>query len=391
MPYQRDTLSQLVVQTSQDLNASLPGADALLPFSLLGVLALVQAGGFNANNGYLDWIAKQCVPWTATGEFLEGWGALKGVTRKPATVATGSEIFPGLNGAVIPAGTPLALAGGQSYVTTAAATVTGGVATVSYQAVAPGSAGNAPAGVSLTLGTTISGVQTSITTANPIAGGVDAEDDDALRQRMLQVYAQTPQGGARSDYVDWALEVPGVTRAWVAPEGMGPGTVIVYFMMDVAEKVHGGFPQGQNGVAAAETRVSETATGDQLSVANYIYGPNRQPVTALVYATAPNANTVNFTISGLANAGSTVQSNVAAAISAVFLELGSPGSAVVEQGASGVVDMSAIEGAIVQVSGTSGFVITSVTCSSGSVAPGSAGNITSNPGYLPVLGSITWS
>ena len=62
-------------------------------------------------------------------------------------------------------------------------------------------------------------------------------------------------------------------------------------MMDVSEAAHGGFPQGTNGVAGAETR-DTAATGDQLAVANYIY-PLR-PATALVYACAPASQAVNY-------------------------------------------------------------------------------------------------
>lgn len=391
MPYARPTLSQLITQTSQDLNAELPGVDALLPFSLLGVLSYVQAAGIYANYGYLDWISQQSVPWTATDEYEQGWAALKGLTLKFATLATGGETFPASLPGTVPVGTPLVLANGQQYVTTADATVSDGSVTLAFEAATAGSAGNAPVGVQLTLGTTIAGVQSTITTANPITGGADVETNPELQSRTLQAYAQPPQGGARGDYVTWAMEVAGVTRAWVTPGGMGPGTVVVYFMMDDAESAHGGFPQGTNGVAASEGRVVAPAAGDQLAVANYIYGPSRQPVTALVYAVSPNPNTVSFTIAGLASAGSTVQASVAAAIIQVFLEYGSPGGVSVTEGVAGVVNMSAIEGAIIQVAGTPGFVITGVTCTHGSVAPGSAGNITSNTGYLPVLGTITWA
>ena len=39
---------------------------------------------------------------------------------------------------------------------------------------------------------------------------------------MLFKYAQPPQGGAASDYIEWTLEVPGCTRAWIEPQGQGP-------------------------------------------------------------------------------------------------------------------------------------------------------------------------
>ncbi len=162
---------------------------------------------------------------------------------------------------------------------------------------------------------------------------------------------------------------------------MGAGTVVVYVMLDAANSAFGGFPQGTNGVAPADTR-GAAATGDQLTVANYLYQPFYQPVIALVYVVAPIANAVAFTISGLSSAGTTVQNAVKAAISDVFLRLGSPG---------GVVDMSAIESAIAAISGTAGFVITAASCPNGTVTPGAAGNIDCNAGYLPTLGVVTFS
>ena len=52
---------------------------------------------------------------------------------------------------------------------------------------------------------------------------------------------------------------------------------------------------------------------------------------------------------------------------------------------------STVESAISAIAGTDGFVITAEACSHGAIAPGAAGNITSNAGYLPVRGLITWA
>ncbi|MFC7611718.1 baseplate J/gp47 family protein [Teichococcus aestuarii] len=101
---------------------------------------------------------------------------------------------------------------------------------------------------------------------------------------MLDRFRAPPQGGAVADYETWARAVPGVTRAWIAPNGMGAGTVVVYAMLDDAQAGAGGFPQGADGVAAAETRATP-ATGDQLTIADALY-PLR-PATALVYVVAP--------------------------------------------------------------------------------------------------------
>ncbi|EPY8426542.1 baseplate J/gp47 family protein [Citrobacter youngae] len=61
--------------------------------------------------------------------------------------------------------------------------------------------------------------------ADTIAGGFDIEDLEVWRARVLERYYWTPQGGADGDYVVWAKEVPGVTRAWTYRHWMGTGTV----------------------------------------------------------------------------------------------------------------------------------------------------------------------
>jgi len=376
MPFERPSLSDLRSQAAADIAASVPGSDPLLPVANLRILADVLAEGFHAEYAYLDYIARQAVPFTAVDEAFEGWAALKGVTRKQATQATGQGTWIGTPGTLLPAGTPVTRGDGVAYVTLADVSVAGGgLVTADLQAVVAGSNGNLATGTALLLGSAIVGIS-SAGTATAGTSGADVEAFEDFRTRTLALYAAPPQGGAISDYVEWATQVAGVTRAWCIPHGKGDGTVVVYFMMDLAEAIHGGFPQGTGGVAAAETR-DTPATQDLLLVANHIYP--LQPVTALVYLLVLHANTVTFSIS-LSGASLALKAAISAAIDAVFIAFGSPG---------GVVNVSRIESAIAALAGADGFVITAEACDHGSISP-TNGNITSNAGYLPVRGTITW-
>lgn len=379
MAFDRPNLTQLRQQVAADINAALPGVDALLRYSNLGIVADVLAALANGHYGYLDYIAQQSVPFTATGENLEGWAALKGVTRKSAVPAIGTVTFTGTNGTVVPSGAPVNRSDGFAYLTTGSGTISGGTVTVPVQAVTAGATGNADAGTSMTLAMGISGITSVGTAATAIAGGADVESDFALRSRMLAAYSSPPQGGSYNDYAEWSLAVPGVTRVWVIPSNHGPGTIDIFFMMDAAESAHAGFPQGSNGVASGETR-DTPATGDQLILANALF--LKQPVTVLLYAVAPTANSVNLTINGIATASTDTKAQISAAIANAFKFGAIPG---------GVAHISEIELAIGNVAGTSGFVITAVTASAGTVSPGSTGNITSNAGAIPVLGTITYT
>lgn len=378
MPFARPTKSDLVIQAQADLAGQLPGTDPLLRFANLRILAVLLGEGFNAEYGYLDWIAKQAVPFTAEGEAFQGWAGLKNQRQKAATQATGSGAWAGgVPDTLLPAETEVVRGDGWTYLTTADATVAmDGTLTAPLLAVTAGAAGTLSTGSPLIISQAVAGIPSAgVATAG--APGADLEDFDVFKTRVLQVFANPPQGGSRSDYVEWALQVPGVTRAWVVPVGMGAGTVVVYVMLDVSEAIHGGFPQGTGGVAAGEPR-DTAATGDLLAVANYILP--LQPVTPIVYLLAPQANTVTFTIK-LPGASAALKTQIGLAIDATFLTYGAP---------AGVIDISDIEAAIAVLPGSRGFVITAVACDHGSVSPAD-GNITSNAGYLPVRGALTWT
>ena len=389
MPYARPTLTTLRTQARSDL-ASLVGA--LLRFSSLGITADILSGQTNGLYGYIDRIALDATPFTAVDlEIIAGWAALKNVFQKPSQTAALQASFAGTPGvgALIPAGTSVVrLLDGFAFTTAADAPVsTDGIATPVIVATEPGAAGNTAVGAPLVLGNAVSSVQSQGAAGSSTAVGADLEDPIAFRTRMLQAYSQPPQGGDVTDYQNWALAVAGVTRAWVAPQGMGPGTVAVYFMMDAAEAAFGGFPQGTNGVPSADTR-DTAATGDQLTVANAIYSVCN--VNALVYGCSPAPNTIAITITGLSSAASAVKNAIQAAVAAVFLAEGSPGGVRLPGGATGgLIDLSDIEAAIGSVAGSTGYVIAGVTASDGAASPTS--NVTSNFGCLPTPASILFA
>jgi uncharacterized phage protein gp47/JayE len=161
VPFSRPTLTTLFGQSAGDISAAQPGADPLLRFSNLGVLGKILAAGLNGLYGYLDWIARMAVPFTSRGEYLAGWGALKGLTYKPATKAALGVTFTGPGGVTIGSGLAVNRSDTAAFVTTASATFAGtGMTTVSVpvQSVLPGAAGNTTPGTQMTLGAPIGGV-----------------------------------------------------------------------------------------------------------------------------------------------------------------------------------------------------------------------------------------
>ncbi len=168
---------------------------------------------------------------TSYGTYLELIGEEMGAPRKAAVQATGEVTFSGTNGTVIPAltvvrtptvaGTP-----SQAFTTDAEATIASGTATATVTAVVGGTAGNAGAGTIIIMGSAVAGV-TGVTNASPTNGGVDIEDEEVYRARLLRRAQRISTGGNQDDYSNWAEEVTGVGLAKTIPVWDGPGTVKV--------------------------------------------------------------------------------------------------------------------------------------------------------------------
>ncbi|MFH5924543.1 baseplate J/gp47 family protein [Roseomonas xinghualingensis] len=371
MPFARKTLSDLIREAQADIAQAL-GLRALLRWRPEIAMARAMAGLTQGLYGYLDWIALQSTPATAMGEHRAGWAALKGVFPKEATFASGMATFLGTPGEALPTGAEVRLADGSAaYQVTAGATVDRtGTISVPITAMVAGPAGNAPAGAALLLSTAMPGITSAGVADGPLTGGTAAEevDSDEFHARMLLAYAEPAQGGAAGDYSSWALQVPGVTRAWVSPNGMGTGTVVVRFMMDAANAGSGGFPAGTDGVASDEHR-DAPAAGDQLAVANHIFP--RRPATALVYAAAPSPYGITVTIEDMQGDTPEIRAAVQASLIAMFRLRGTLG---------GTIYPSEIAAAIDAVPGVERFTLAFPTNA-----------ITAPDGALPVLGVLSWT
>ena len=231
MAYERPTISEIKDRIEKGIESRLFGKTALLRVALLRILARVFAGGLHALYGYLAWIVDQLFVTTASEFFLENMhGKMWGVTRKGGSFASGTAIFTGTNGIIIPLDTRLQSDDGIEYGTTLPITITGGVANVSIQAITSGDEGNLvrqnpPTPVFLQIVSTLAGVDDSVEIDGDITGGIDKEDLEDYRSRILQRIQNPPAGGSPADYVRWATEVDGVLRAWCYPLANGPGTV----------------------------------------------------------------------------------------------------------------------------------------------------------------------
>lgn len=260
--------------------------------------------------------------------------------------------FTVLAGAVIPAGTLLQALDGQQYATTADAMVAAPTATAPVEAVEPGAAGNRAAGENMTLVSPVVGVQ-SVAVAGEMSGGADLESEGDLRARLIARIQQPPHGGCAYDYEAWALEIEGVTRAWVYPGELGLGTVTVRFVRD------------DDGAGAAIIPDAAEVAEVQAHIDAV------RPVTAQVTVVAPIAVPLNFQIQGLTPNNATVQAAVQAELQDLLLREAVPG---------GTILLSHIRAAISAAAGETDYVL---------LSPSS--NVTNTTGNMSTMGTITWS
>jgi uncharacterized phage protein gp47/JayE len=295
------------------VRATLPGADASIANSVLRVLSDNQGALCHLNLQYLDWLARQLLPDTAETEWLDRHGDIwlvnaDGTTgRKLATLASGTVSFTGASGTVIPMGTRIR--GVAEYETTAEIVIGAGPTDVPVRALDAGSIGNANEGSTLTLLSQVPGADDTVTVVG-IDGGTDVETDDQLRTRILHRIQNPPMGGAVADYVTWALAVPGVTRAWAAPE-QGPGTITVRFLMDDLRAADDGWPNSD----------------DIQTVHNYI--DTVRPVTVMdCYVVAPIKQFIDIEIANLVPNTVAVAGAIEKNIRAMLHAMASPGATI---------------------------------------------------------------
>jgi uncharacterized phage protein gp47/JayE len=244
----------------RDVQSQLPDASVTTD-SDFGVRAGAVAAAVEGLYEHQAWIARQVFPDTADAEYLEKHASNHGLTRKRATIAQGAATLSGTPGAVVPLGTEAKTVAGLVLLTTAEATIgAGGTVAVPVQGGAAGSAYNMDAGAALTLTSAPSGVQSVAVLTSATIGGTNAETDAELLARVLDVMQNPPAGGNKADWRRWAMNVDGVTEAYVFPLRRGLGTV------DVCVTSAGGAPSAATleAVRAYLDAVRPTAANDFL-------------------------------------------------------------------------------------------------------------------------------
>jgi uncharacterized phage protein gp47/JayE len=140
--------------------------------------------------------------------------------------------------------------------------------------------GNTPSGSILTLVSPLPEIESKASIfedslTRGLTGGSDAESKESLLGRLLHKIRKPSLGGSKSDYEFWTRELPGISRVWVLPNAMGPGSVGVTFTTDNIE----------DPIPSPEKIAQVTANIEE-----------KRPITARVYVYPLNAAPIDFEI-----------------------------------------------------------------------------------------------
>lgn len=349
MPFEIPTLPALVQRAAEDLSRA--GVDGVLRRSDVAVLSRVLAGGALGLYGMQGWLADQVLPDKCDEVMLARWAALKKVRRNAAVAAVGSVDVTGTDNVQVPANFVWQTRSGARLIATESTVIASGAATVPVVAADPGQSSNLPAGVQVSAVSPLSGLSDdALVSAGGLVGGTDQESIERWRRRVCRAFSMKPHGGALADYETWALEVPGITRAWARGGWVGPGTIGLFVVRD-------------------DDAVISPDEPELDAVRDYIAAPGRRPATAEVHVLAPSLLTVDVQIE-LVPDDSVVRARVAAALADLFLSEADLGARLYR---------THIAQAISNTPGELDHTL---------VAP--AADIVSAANELAVLGAITW-
>jgi uncharacterized phage protein gp47/JayE len=225
-------------------------------------------------------------PMWAYGSWLDYHAEIAGTQRKDANKASGilhitgvsgTEILSGLRFAVPTDGdTPsVEFEADQTYYIDSE-----GEVDITVVAVEAGTTGNVPASTITVMTSPIKGI-TSITNPEKTSGGTEQEDDDSLRDRIMEINTTSDASfvGCESDYKRWAKEVDGVGDVFIIPQWdeSVPNSVKVVVM-------------DSNGEPANQKILDD--------VYSYIYADNgnerKCPVGAILTVSAPEPVTLDI-------------------------------------------------------------------------------------------------
>ncbi|MDQ5983850.1 MAG: hypothetical protein RUMPE_00879 [Eubacteriales bacterium SKADARSKE-1] len=201
----------------------------------IGIRLKVLAGEIFSITANFEWLKNQLFTQTASGSCLDLHATERGLSRKTAISSEGTLTFSRTTAlgydVEIPRGTVCATSGvdGIRFETTETVTLTAGDLSIDSkaQSVEGGSNKNTGSNTITVMITPPAGI-TAVTNDSAFTGGIDAETDEELRERIIESYKNISNGTNIAFYKDEILKYDGIYSVSVVPLARGAGTVDIY-------------------------------------------------------------------------------------------------------------------------------------------------------------------
>ena len=210
--------SEMVSELGSDVN----GAEGSYTNNLLSPVAYQLWMGYQQFQKIIDIMFMD----TSDGEYVVRRCSEEGIYRREGTKSTGILSFAGSDDTTINAGTIVQTDDGLQFKTLSQGVISSGTAEIPAESIEIGLKYNVPAESIQSMVINIPGIS-SVSNSSAFENGSDDESIDELKQRYFLKKQMSPSSGNKTDYIKWAMEVPGVSNAKVYPLWDGAGTVKV--------------------------------------------------------------------------------------------------------------------------------------------------------------------
>lgn len=231
MPFNVPALRKIIADGKKDIEIEL-NIPSLPPVGVENAINISVSSQVRDIYDHQGWIADQIIPSPKSDDqTIIDTATSEGVIRKLATFAVGPVTF--TSAAALPVDTEMQTSSGSVYKVLSSSQPVNSVITVQVQAEDEGGDGNLPTGDVMTLLSPVAGTDSNgSVSGSGITGGSDIEPIEELLDRLLFRKRNPPVGGAVHDYVIWAREMAGVSRAWCFDAWHGSGTVGLSWVYD---------------------------------------------------------------------------------------------------------------------------------------------------------------
>jgi uncharacterized phage protein gp47/JayE len=346
MALETPELDEIIERLQTDFQNELPDTNVFQQNSFIKALLVSMGGRFDEFYTQTRLLKNSIFLLTAQDDFLSDYGSIYGITPLPAKEAVGNITVTGTASTVVPLGESFQSSGGDTYNSTAAATITmssqGGtieatglvvtdplnpaligtfqvisvssatqfsymlsgatvsgtakpcvvtttIADVPVKSVKTGSDTNLDSGEQVSFTTLLAGADaTAYVQFGGVSGGMDSESNTSYRDRILE-RIRNPVASFSVDYIEQtAKTINGVTRVFVFPVTPIRGKVTVYFVRDGDSPI---FPNAAQ-IAEVKTELDKIRPVEMPSSYLIVASPVDKPLSFNFSALSPDSATM---------------------------------------------------------------------------------------------------